>query len=289
MYPASYFGLFPAFPQDNRAFVAMSFDTRFDARWRNVVDPAIAAVRVDGQPLQPQRVDMRKVSDSILTEILDGIGRCRVFVADVSPIGELDGRPIRNANVLYEVGLAHATRLPEEVVLLRSDDRELLFDVANIRVHRYDPDGSPDAARRFLTETIVASLREVDLRKNLAVRRAAESLSAGAWGLLLEVFGNDMISPPSVATIAAMVSNVARARSVGELLDVGALRADFVPLTIDDLARLDEITTDEVIRYRLTPFGNALANYAGTQLGAFSAELRATAQRLIAAKQKQAN
>ena len=56
-------------------------------------------------------VDAHVVSDSLLTQILDGIVRCRVFLADVSAIGTLAGKPIRDANVLYEVGLAHATRL----------------------------------------------------------------------------------------------------------------------------------------------------------------------------------
>ncbi len=79
---------------------------------------------------------MRVTSDSILTEILDGIGRCRAFLADISLIGEIENTPIRNANVLYEVGLAHAVRLPQEVLLFRSDDRPLMFDMANIRVNR---------------------------------------------------------------------------------------------------------------------------------------------------------
>src|SRR5439155_14340007 len=133
MYPNTYLSLFPPFPRDNRAFVAMSFDHRFDPRWANVLAPAISRVRVNGVPLEPRRVDMRKASDSVLTEILDGIARCRIFVGEVTPIGEIEGRPIRNANVLYEIGLAHATRLPQEVVLFRSDEQELLFDVANVR------------------------------------------------------------------------------------------------------------------------------------------------------------
>ena len=33
MYAATFFGLFPAFPLNWRAFVAMSFDKRVDARW----------------------------------------------------------------------------------------------------------------------------------------------------------------------------------------------------------------------------------------------------------------
>ena len=51
MYPAIFFGLFPPFPRDERAFVAMSFDPRFDARWKNVIVPAVRSVHVNDTPL----------------------------------------------------------------------------------------------------------------------------------------------------------------------------------------------------------------------------------------------
>ncbi len=124
----------------------MSFDPSFDARWPHVLAPAVRAVLVNDRPLDPHRVDLRRVSDSILTEILDGIARCRVFLADLTSFGEINGRAVRNANVMYEVGLAHAVRQPEEVLLFRSDDLDLLFDITNVRVHRYDPDGCRKAA-----------------------------------------------------------------------------------------------------------------------------------------------
>lgn len=137
----------------------MSFAEEFTARWENVIVPAVGSIELDGSSLEPHRVDLRKVSDSVLTEILDGIARCRFFVADISTIGRLDNRAVRNANVMYEVGLAHAVRLPEEVILLRSDDDELDFDVRNIRVHRYDPDNSPAAVSLLLKKTIFACFK----------------------------------------------------------------------------------------------------------------------------------
>jgi hypothetical protein len=154
----------------------MSFEQRFNARWENVIVPAIKAVKFSDRPLEPTRANLRITGDSILTEILESISRCRLFIADITTIGEIDGKPSRNANVFYEVGLAHASRLPEEVLLFRSDSRELLFDIANIRVHKYDPDGSPEAARKVVTDTIDESLREIDHKKRLAVKHAAESL-----------------------------------------------------------------------------------------------------------------
>lgn len=108
MYPSTFFGLFPAFPKDQRGFVAMSFHPRFDARWEEVIAPAIRSVCINDVPLEAHRVDMQSASDSILKEVLDGIAGCCIFIADITAIGEVDGKAVRNSNVMYEVGLAHA-------------------------------------------------------------------------------------------------------------------------------------------------------------------------------------
>src|SRR5258708_1529040 len=136
MYPRLFFDQFPPFPRSHHVFVAMSFDARMNARWHNVIAPAVADVNVEGTSLNAYRVDMRMVSDSILTEILSGIGNALLILGDVSSLDNLNGVAVRNPNVFYEIGIAHATRLPEEVLLFRSDDGAMLFDVANIRVNR---------------------------------------------------------------------------------------------------------------------------------------------------------
>ncbi len=272
MYPSAFFGLFPPFPREERAFVAMSFDARFDPRWRDVIAPAVRAVLVNEKPLDPHRVDLRKVGDSILTEILDGIARCRVFLADITTIGEMGGRAVRNANVMYEVGLAHAVRQAEEVLLFRSDDRELLFDITNVRVHRYDPDGSPESARQFVTDTIVESLREVDLKKGLAVRRAAESLDFPSWMALLEARGRPF-HHPATRTMGQALGGIARAQAIGRLLEARALQAEFVRAT-PELVKDNEGPAERLVKYRITSFGLAVADYGIKQLGLFSPEIR---------------
>lgn len=104
MYPNTFFGLFPPFPRDLKAFVGMSFDKRFDPRWNNVIKPALSLVQFNNVPLEPHRVDLTNASDSILTEILDNIARCRVFVADITALDQVNNRAIRNQNVFYEIG-----------------------------------------------------------------------------------------------------------------------------------------------------------------------------------------
>jgi hypothetical protein len=48
----------------------MSFAPQFANRWVRVIEPAIKRIEVDGTTLDPYRVDARRVSDSILTDVL---------------------------------------------------------------------------------------------------------------------------------------------------------------------------------------------------------------------------
>ena len=251
----------------------MSFHPRFNARWQNVLAPAVRRVKVQGKALEPHRVDLRKASDSVLTEILEGISRCRFFLADITVLGELDGHPVRNANVLYEVGLAHATRLPEEVALLRSDDKELLFDVMNVRVLEYDPDGAPEAAQNLVADAILRSLRELDLRRSLSVRRAAESLDVHSWFLLLEAQTVEMIHHPRVNTMGEVLGGAPRRQAIDRLLEIGGLRAEIVKVTPELLKGADR-PLEELVGYKATEFGRAVAAYGVDRLGFHSPEIQ---------------
>jgi len=275
MYPATYFGLFPAFPRGERGFVAMSFDPRFDARWTNVIAPAINSIEADGKRLAPHRVDLRTAGDSILTEILDNIARCRIFVADISAIGEIDGNAIRNANVLYEVGLAHAVRQPEEVILVRSDDQSLGFDIANVRVHRYDPDGAPDKAKDFLADRILQGLQEVDMKKLLAIRSAVESLDYNTWRVLSYTLTKKSLNHP-VASVANFPTSIA----IRTLLDLGAIKTVFVRPTEELLSNADG-KPEELFTYQATEFGLALIAAVGKEQGIFEPEMREMIKRLV--------
>jgi hypothetical protein len=274
LYPAQFFHLFPAFPRSDTTFVAMSFHDAFAARWKSVLAPAIKLVNVNGSRLTPVRVDARKVSDSILTEILDGIGRSRVVVADITA-QELGGTSVRNGNVMYEVGLAHATRLPEEVLLFRSDDARLLFDVAQIRVNRYDPDGNPETARQQVADSIVAALRELELRRHRAVEQAASQLDYPSWMLLVEAQQGDGIAHPTRATMGQVLGAIERADAIARLLDLGAIEARFVEVTVAALGIDGPGSPGDIMKYRATPFGHALAQYGFHALGLAKPEIRA--------------
>jgi len=256
MYPNHYFSLFPPFPRNNKVFVAMSFDPQFTRRWDEVLKPAISRVRLRDQPLEPHRVDARRISDSILTEILGEISSCRLIIADISTIGYLESKPIRNANVLYEVGLAQACRLPEEVLLFRSDSDEILFDLSNVRLNKYSPEENPEEAINIVTNGIVDSLRELDLSRHLTVKNIAESLDVSCLNeIIFAIYYRSLHHYPS-KTMGQVLSNSARNNAISQLLAMGVLQTEYMMMSAELLdPNSEDDSWKDTVRYRLTDLG----------------------------------
>ncbi len=252
MYPNTFFNLFPPFPRNNRVFVAMSFDAQFDNRWNHVIAPAII-----NAGFEPHRVDNRNVSDSILTEILDSISNASLVIADITAIGELNDKPIRNANVLYEVGLAHAVRLPEEVLMFRSDSKPLLFDTYNVRVNRYDPEGNPTGTRELIIHYIQSSIRDVQLQRSLAVERGVRQLDLRTLGTLVKARANQISHPEGPDLVVA-----AELRSIERALELDMLRTEF------SRGQVGQESVASLSKYRLTPFGASVLQAIDAKIGA---------------------
>ena len=266
MYPSNYRSLLPPFPRRNRVFVAMSFDPRFDGGWTNVIQPAIERIEVDDTRLTAFRVDTRKVSDSVITEIIDGIGNDLLVLADLTTIGMLGDRPVRNSNVMYEVGIAHAARVPEEVLLFRSDADAKLFDLANIRVRSYDPDSDPEGAREEITTAIADALREVKLVSHMAVEKAAKSLDFASWNILL--FAQGVVRPPQLRTMRDVMNNISTLPAITRLLEIGALQTRYSKLHDPATGNLKlAMPMEDTMSYDLTKFGQAIIGYGAGEMG----------------------
>jgi hypothetical protein len=269
MYPLNFFNLFPAFPRDNKIFVAMDFDSRFDSRWEEIIKPAVKSIKHKEISLEPYRVDMGKGSDSIPTEILFSISRCQLFFADLTTIGILNKKAIRNGNVMYEIGIAQAVRLPEEVILFRSDvDDNLPFDLANIRVNPYDPDNKPDDAKQKVCNAIESAFKEINLQKHLAVSRVVESLDISGYILLLMAEQYGKVEHPRVRQ-SENFKNLKGIRdapfekdifnSIPHLLELGLLSTEYTQFTVKFLKKLlKDQQPQEMISYKITPFGSAV-------------------------------
>ena len=266
MFPSTYLSLFPAFPKNNKVFVAMSFASRFDHRYTSVIEPALRAIKVNDQNLEPYRLDTRTISDSILTEILSGISSSRLVFADVSTIEKVGDQVIRNGNVMYEVGIAHAVRQPEEVLLFRSDDDQILFDVANVRLNSYAPDDAPDDARERITKSAINSLNELDLKKNLAIQQAADTLDNPSLILLAETHAAKNISHPEGRSMRQILGTASRVGSIHRLLGIGAIKASYITFTPELYEEL-KTTTANFLMYECTAFGSELFKEVVRRIG----------------------
>lgn len=240
MYPANLFALFPPFPKENTVFVAMSFAERFKNRWKNVIEPAIKSVKFNEISLDPIRVDTNEISDSILTEIFTGIGNSRLIFADLTTIGFIDKCPIRNGNVMYEIGIAQATRLPEEVILFRSDNDSLPFDTSTVRVNTYNPDENVDEAINKIRSAIIASSKEIDLKRHLSVNKATESLDGPSWLLLSEICRIFKITHPETKTMGQVLGATSRLNSINRLLEMGTIKTIYPKISKELLSSIGE-------------------------------------------------
>lgn len=182
--------------ETDHVFVAMSFAQKYDARYNDIFRPAIEAIRYRGTLLSAYRVDESKSGDSIITEIIRKICESRLVLADVSDLLENSNgdEPVRNGNVMYEVGLAHAVKSPEKVLIVRDDSKRLLFDLSSIPHVNVDF-SSIETARVQITELLLDRFREVATIDDIKVRAFIASISDTEVNVLLRLYNVGKIEP----------------------------------------------------------------------------------------------
>ena len=103
-------------------FVMMPFGDWMDAYYKEVYVPAILDAG-----LEPVRADELFSTGSVIEQIWEQISRAKVLLADLTG---------KNANVFYELGLAHAANKP--VVFTTGNLEDVPFDLRHLRVAVYD-------------------------------------------------------------------------------------------------------------------------------------------------------
>ena len=99
------------------------FSQPYGGYYESVYKPAI-----DQSGIVPVRADAEIFgAGKIMDQVWRGIREAKVLVAELTT---------RNANVYYELGLAHALGKP--VVLIAAKGEEVPFDIGHIRVIYYD-------------------------------------------------------------------------------------------------------------------------------------------------------
>src|SRR5436190_2703313 len=107
---------------ENFCFIVMPFDSLFQVQYERVIRPAIEelgliCIRADELYSRPQ----------VMADIWKSIRKSRLVIA------ELTGR---NANVFYEIGLAHAIGKP--IILLTRNEDDVPFDLKALRYRYYN-------------------------------------------------------------------------------------------------------------------------------------------------------
>lgn len=226
MHPHTFYSsLFDRNKRDE-AFVIMSFAPEFDARWQHVIQPAIES----DVGLRANRVDYNQSGESIVHDILDGIANARLVVADITstPMTDSDGTiwPQRNGNVMWEVGVAHSMRLPDEVIMIRSDNEQSIFDLTQFRAFPYYPSDVANA-RRIVSHLAQDRLRAIEITKQRKVAEAIESLDADSLTLIVANRSHDYFSVNRAKTMRDVMSEMAAGTkaAVRHLLSLGILRS----------------------------------------------------------------
>ncbi len=225
MYPREYFDTFWRGDLRNEVFVIMSFAPEFNAVWNDAIRPAIEEDTAD-RP-SAHRVDVTTLAGNIVNEILDGVAHARLVLAEisVSVSGRWAGQ--RNGNAMYELGLAHALRQPTEVVIARSDNEPLNFDIAQIKVQSYDRNDLA-SARQLFSALLNGALAEIDTVKGLKVDQAVAQLDVDCLNMIVKDGGNDYFSIEAARTMRDVMHQTATGvkSAVARLLSLGVLRCD---------------------------------------------------------------
>jgi len=103
-------------------FVMMPFGDWFDIYYQEIYIPAI---REAG--FEPVRADELFTTGSVVEQIWEQIQKAKLLLADLTD---------KNANVFYELGLAHAARKP--VILTAANVEDVPFDLRHLRVIIYE-------------------------------------------------------------------------------------------------------------------------------------------------------
>lgn len=148
MYPKTFFASRADEIEPATCFVIMPFAKAFTPTFKAIQN----AVGGD-LGFRCMRTDELLGGGHIIEDILKGIASSELVIADVTG---------RNANVYYELGIAHMAKPVEKVILLSQDVDEIPFDLRQFRHIVYKAGGAGlKALTKSLRETVSATSKRV--------------------------------------------------------------------------------------------------------------------------------
>ena len=182
MYPKKFWNEFRLSKWRKRIFIGMSFDKKeVEKRYKNIIREAIKKTN-----LRTYFLKGKITGDSIPSDIMKGIIECKLVLFDISPSRKTT--MTRNPNVMYELGLAHTWRNPEEVIVISDNVDNLPFDIQRLGVVKYSLKNKEKSIDK-IKNTILFRLKQINIRQKSIVRKAAESLTLEAYKFLIKTKG----------------------------------------------------------------------------------------------------
>jgi len=158
-------------------FVIMPFISDYDLIYTDLIEPAVAkAAKSLGRVLKAYRTkgDLRTTSGWI--EVMEHLYTAQIV------LGVLTERV--NANVQYELGIAHATQSIRRQVLLAEGDYKPAFDTKDLIFMRYSPNSPSDSVEE-LADRIQTALREWKAGQERLVRHAIAKITPFQFEIII--------------------------------------------------------------------------------------------------------
>jgi hypothetical protein len=134
---------------DDSCFVMIPFVEPIGGYYASIYQPAIEKVKLKADRADSDLYGTGKIVD----QIWRGITSARILLAELTA---------RNANVLYELGLAHALHKPVVLICSKANEADVPFDLRHVRVIYYDKDDPFWGTKLIekIAETIVSVLQD---------------------------------------------------------------------------------------------------------------------------------
>jgi len=126
--------------EKNRCFMLMPFQSDFDLGYGTLKQ----ALQENGYVCT--RADEVSGSSPIVSNVLNELLKAHFVIADLTG---------RNANVFYELGIAHSFKDAQNIVLIAQSSDDIPFDIQHLRTIIYSPDNY-----KFLTASVLKTLEE---------------------------------------------------------------------------------------------------------------------------------
>ncbi len=161
-------------------FIAMPFDEQYDKVYEELIVPATAMANnklklSDGMELQPYRTkdDIRTTSGWI--NVLEHLTTARIVLGVLTS---------NNPNVLYELGIAHATQQVARQILIADNEHKQTFDIKDLIYYKYD---SIELATSVepLAIRIEDAYKLYEIEKDEKIRKAKRILTPYAFDVLM--------------------------------------------------------------------------------------------------------